>query len=135
MSGKWKLVWSDHDTVHESIFDNAELAINYIDQLHDHERDLRPVVEVTRLAAGAPSLSIAVGGGETVVTFEQSPDPPYYISSGDSSRDGVSLMFFHGGQGIEHLAKNLIPWELGRRVLMQFLTSEERPDQIEWEKL
>jgi len=135
MSAKWKVLWSEDDMTHEERFENSEHVLDYIDRLHGRDWSIRPVVEVARGVEGGPSMSIVVGGDETVVTFEKSADPPYYISLGDPTRDGVSPMFFHGGQGIDQLARNLVPWEHGRGVLVEFLASGKRSERIEWEQL
>ena len=131
----WKIVWMDANTTHVKCVPSEDAVIEWVSLLHANEGSVRPVVEIMKLPSESPSLSIAVGHEETVLTFEESSSPPYYISLGEESREGTSPMFIHGGQGIDHLARNLVPWELGLKALLQFLTTEKRPGAIGWERL
>lgn len=131
----WKIVWTSPEVAHVVCVPSGDAVLELVKRLHATERDLRPVVEVLKLPSESPSLSIAVGHEETVLTFEETSNPPYYISLGEPTRDGMSPLFIHGGQGIDHLARNLVPWDLGLEALVQFLTTEKRPCAIDWERL
>jgi hypothetical protein len=131
----WKIVWTDSKEAHVKCVPSEDDVLDLVKLLHANERSVRPVVEVMKWPSEIPSLSIAVGGEETVLTFEESSSPPHHISLGESLREGTSPMFIHGGQGIDHLARNLVPWNLGFKGLSQFLKTEKRPDAIDWERL
>ena len=131
----WKIVWVDPKKAHEQCVANGDAVIELVTRLHSNEKSVRPVVEIMKLPSESPSLSIAVGHEETVLTFEECSTPPYHISIGNPARSGTSPMFIHGGQGIDHLAKNLVPWSAGLRALVEFLTTGERPGAVDWERL
>ena len=131
----WKIVWVDPKKAHEQCVANGDAVIELVTRLHSNEKSVRPVVEIMKLPSESPSLSIAVGHEETVLTFEESSSPPYYISVGNAARSGTSPRFMHDGQGIDHLARNLVPWSSGLRALLEFLTTAARPGAIDWERL
>ena len=132
---EWKIVWTDRRGVHEIILCGQDRVLDYLADVHSRERSLRPVVEILKRPSDSPSLSIVVGGDETVVTYEGSIDPPYFISIGDSERQGLSQPFFHGRQGVEHLAKNLVPFASALRAVSEFLEEGGRPTALSWERL
>jgi hypothetical protein len=132
---EWKVVWTDRHGVHESILCGEDGVLDYLADVHSREKVLRPVVEILKRPSDSPSLSIVLGGDETVVTYEESSDPPYFISIGDSERPGVSPPFFHGGQVIEHLAKNLVPFASALRAVSAFLKEGGKPATLSWERL
>jgi len=80
------------------------------------------------------ALSIGVGRITTVVTFQESLDPPYYISLGHLRRDGITS-FCAGNEDTEFLNQNVIPFSLGMGALKSFVVTRERPSNIEWECL
>ena len=131
----WRLVWTDFNEVHETVFRNREKALEYLSLVHGQERRLRPVIEILSEPTGFPSFSLAVGGDESVLTFEHSIDPPYFISLGDAAGTGPSPLFFHGGQGVDHLARNLVPFAAAIEAAEEFLTTGERPKCVDWEQL
>lgn len=132
---KWSVVWCDGVEVYERKGLDSQAVLGLILQIHENATTPKPVVEVFSIEDKQPSISIAMGGLEAVVTFESSIEPPYYISLGDSQRKGVTEPFYHGNQVIEHLASNLVPWESARRVLEEFLRSQKRSSCIQWEQL
>jgi len=131
----WKIVWTGPDVAHVQCVPTGDAVLDLVKRLHATERDVPPVVEIMKLPGEGPSLSIAVGHEETVLTFEDTLDPPYYISLGETTRDGIGPLFIHGGQGVDHSARNLIPWDLGLEALLQFLTTGKRPCVVNWEEL
>jgi hypothetical protein len=135
MMDNWKIVWTDPEVAHVACVPTGDAVLEWVKRLHATERDVPPVVEIMKLPGEGPSLSIAVGHEETVLTFEETLDPPYYISLGETTRDGIGPLFIHGGQGVDHAARNLVAWDLGLEALLQFLTTGKRPCAIDWEQL
>lgn len=81
-----------------------------------------------------PALGIVVGSDETVLTYQASTRPPYYVSMGDPARDGL----FHyrwTGQLDETFASNLVPMAEGLQAAREFLSTGALPTSIRWERL
>lgn len=116
---------------------------------HEHEiiswNDAKGVLENIALQADPPclvefydpacgrSLGLGVGRSLTVLTYQDSLDPPYFISLGDPARGGVEW-FCYGNERTEYMAKNLIPYDQGVDVLRFFIEYNSRSDSIVWEQ-
>jgi|GEM_PF-3530505 len=132
---KWSLVWCDCTEVYELKDLNVSAVIEFILELHGKELIPRPVVEMFSDEIDKPSMSIALGRFESVVTLEPSINPPYYISLGDNQREGLTELFCHGNQAIEYYARNLVSSASALEILNEFLHSQNLSKTIEWERL
>lgn len=132
---KWRVVWSDTGEEHEIRCRDDAAVLSEVWRLHAAAGTPRVVVEVLREPGGFPSLSLAVGGSESLVTYQATNDPPYFISVGDPSRQAESEPLVHGMQVIEHLGRNVVPWAVASAALQEFLKAEERPNGLAWESL
>jgi len=79
-------------------------------------------------------MSVAVGGGETVLGFTYSHNnPPYYASKGSSK---VEEPVFTGYVSLEHHTEyprfNVIPYEEALLAIHEFYSSGELPGTIKW---
>lgn len=88
-------------------------------------------------ADGGNRITIAVGGDETVLTFDYwHRKPPYYASRGASNSDEPSftcyLTFQHHS---EFSRKNVIPYGDGVKAVAQFVDSGKLPTCIGWEQV
>jgi hypothetical protein len=128
----FRAVWSDAREEHERRFANRTDLLEWLGSFPRTQPGT--VVEVMP-ASAERSMSIALGGDETVLTYEETAEPPYWISLGDRSRAGTTPLYVHGGQGIDHLARNLVPLRIGLAALGAFLEGGHRPSWIDWEKL
>ena len=86
-------------------------------------------------AENGNSLTIAVGGDETVLTFDYGHrNPPYYASKGASVSDEPFLTCYLTFQHhSEFSRKNVIPYHDGAKAVAQFLNSGNLPTCISWE--
>jgi hypothetical protein len=80
------------------------------------------------------SLAVGVAGTESVVTFQQSLDPPYFISLGDPSRTDV-VNFVYGNENSEYLGRNAIPMNEAESALIAFVRDRIKPANLAWERL
>ena len=71
---------------------------------------------------------------DTVVTFQESLDPPYYISQGGVRDEGVTS-FCYGNEETEYLNQNRVPFLSGLDALLFFVLHRSRPPGLEWECL
>jgi hypothetical protein len=81
-----------------------------------------------------PSFGIGLGRSMTVLTFQETLDPPYFISLGDRQRDGVEW-FCYGNERTEYLAANLISIEQGLAAVKHFVENGTKPQDCDWEML
>ena len=79
-------------------------------------------------------LGVGLGRERTVLTYQESTDPPYFISQGDSEEKGVEWFCF-GTQENEYLASNLVAKSKIVPTLNSFLNGEKRLRGIKWEML
>jgi hypothetical protein len=80
------------------------------------------------------SLALGIGRNSTVVTYQHSLDPPYFISLGDREALGTEW-FRYGGEETEYLASNLVSTNKGMDALKQFVINRIQPGNLEWERL
>ena len=80
------------------------------------------------------SLGLGVGRDFTVVTYQDSLDPPYFISLGNKERSGTEW-FCYGNEQTEYLAMNLVPMDQGIAALKHFVENRTQPENIAWERL
>ena len=80
------------------------------------------------------SLALGIGLNSTVVTYQESLDPPYFISLGDKEALGTEW-FRYGGEETEYLARNLVSTNKGMDALKQFVINRMQPGNLEWERL
>ncbi len=105
-----------------------------VDDATEHARsEGRPNIIFVETANGN-SLSIAVGADETVLCFSYGHnDPPYYVSQGDSNTDDpVFTAFVAMEHHTEYLRRNVIPLEIGRAGLREFLGEADLPASVSW---
>lgn len=79
-------------------------------------------------------IGIGLGREQTVITYQRSSEPPYFISQGEESDDEVEWFYF-GDEQNEYLTSNLVPKSKMLPVLGSFLRTEDDPDEIDWETL
>jgi hypothetical protein len=80
------------------------------------------------------SLGLGIGRDSTVVTYQDSLDPPYFISLGDKVTAGTEW-FLYGQEESEYLARNLVPMSKGLEALKEFVINRMQPANVEWECL
>lgn len=130
--GVLKVVWSNWHRVLEDVI-APEDAGTFAISLAASNPDPPPMLEFYEEATGL-ALALGVGAAETVVTFQYTLDPPYFISLGDPTRLGV-VQFCYGRQWSEYLASNLVAWEAALAALREFAATGARPSNIGWEQL
>jgi hypothetical protein len=129
-----KAVWTDIEQAHEITIHSIEEGVRLVEELETRSGTHAPPMVEFSSTESETSLSIGVGRDGTVVTFNESLDPPYYISLGDLTRTGVKT-FCWGKQETEYLARNIVSAPEGKTALAHFLTHLNRPPNLRWEKL
>jgi Immunity protein Imm1 len=80
------------------------------------------------------ALGIGIGRNHTVFTYQDSLDPPYYISQGGDASCDLDW-YCYGQEKTEYLSRNLVSPSIIPNVLEEFLTKNTRPQGVAWEKL
>jgi hypothetical protein len=80
-----------------------------------------------------PSLGYAVGRNKTVLTFQGSLDPPYYVSLTNSA--DADMWFYYAKEYTEYPGANMISHDDAERALREFFETKRLPSAIRWEKL
>ena len=125
--------WTEDDVVHESILADGDEAATLFDQLTVRLVAAPSMVEVAMDGSGC-ALAIGAGRPETVVTYQSSLDPPYFISAGQPDRAG-EIRFLYAGETTPYSAANAISVSDGRRALIEYVRDGGLPEGIEWERL
>src|SRR5438552_2853252 len=102
-----KATWTDWDTAYEqdvSAWNEADALLDKLALQTDPPR----LVEFYDPASGR-ALAIGVGRDSTVLTYQDSLDPPYFLSLGDPLTKGVEW-FCYGNERTEYMAKNLVSY-------------------------
>ena len=91
-----------------------------------------PTMFQTWRQPNGPTLTIGIGRPRTVMCFEASLDPPYFVSKGDPTCAGI-MEFMYGGELTEYGEENAVSFDSARPALIEFLESGERPACVDWE--
>lgn len=78
------------------------------------------------------ALALGIGRAVTVVTFQYSIDPPYFISVGSSKSEEITE-FQYGGEPTEYYIRNTVPIEDGLAALKEFIERRDKPANLVWE--
>lgn len=121
--------WNDSEETAVTTWHEAEMLLERI-RLHS---DPPRIIEFYDAMSGQ-SFGMGVGRDETVVTYQDSLDPPYFISLGNKDRSDVEW-FCYANEETEYFAKNLVPVEQGLAALKEFVDNRTRPMILTWEQL
>ena len=130
---------------------NPQTTFNYVwttpcESHEGHASSISEALAILSQASGSPTMveffdpasglaiALGVGTAASVVTFQESNDPPYYISLGDHSASGV-LEFVYGNEPTEYLARNAVSNEAARGALDWFFKNGSRSTLFPWESL
>lgn len=81
-------------------------------------------------------ISLGLGLPESFVHVEaESGEPPYFITVGDPTAEGVVAFYLHGTHHTEIARRNLISTAEAVRVAREFLERGERSAMVEWEEV
>ena len=121
--------WNEHEEV--AVVSSAD-AVDLAKKLH---RLADPPMMLYLWQEGAErNLGIGLGREHTVMTYQDSNKPPYFISQGEDKAEGAEW-FCSGHEETEFLARNLVPSDLIAPTLKAFMAIDTIPPTIKWERL
>jgi hypothetical protein len=130
-----KAHWSNLTESFEQVVDDKEDALRLVDHLWKASDPSQPPLLEFRDDSSGLALGIGVGREVSVVTYQQTFDPPYFISLNDPDASGTTW-FCYGTQYSEYLASNLVAPDLARQAVAEFFERDgARPSAVEWEQL
>ena len=104
-----------------------------LDRARDGGRPGRGVLATLFSPAGS-HLSVGLGGGTSVLTYADGPDPPYFLSRGTDAPAGDGpLVFYYEGHYSDFPPTAAVPADLARRAALEFFRTGERPTCVDWE--
>ena len=124
--------WSNFTSTNETDVSSYEEAKKLITSIEAEESP--PFLIEFYFRASKRSIGIGIGRNLAVVTYQQSLDPPYYISLGNTAADGVDW-FCYGEERTEYLSSNMVSIESAYRALREFFSSNVMPTTPNWERL
>jgi hypothetical protein len=128
---EWKVQWSNWNDIYERRISSADLVVELIAEIQS-SLEVPALVEFFNDQGGA--LGIGIGRPTSVLTYQASNDPPYFISLGNPAAEGVEW-FCYGNEESEYLARNLIGFDIAMRALREFVDTGEKPSGVSWEQL
>jgi hypothetical protein len=102
-----------------------------LDELDRQARADQPLVAGIERPDGA-ALSIGLGRDRSVLSFMASPDPPYFTSHDQEGESDGTVVFYYYGHWSEFPADAAVPMGDAREAARRFLSTGERPDNIDW---
>ena len=103
--------------------------------LDDIERDAPERVIAEIVAPDGARLGIGLGGTRSVLVFNPSPQPPYFMSRGDTASTDEGPVFYLHGHWTEFPASALVPRAEAREAARRFVQTGDRPDNVSWQEV
>jgi len=125
--------WCTTQNTYEETVCNVVEALGLVGRLAKAACEQPTMAEFYERETGH-SLAIGLGRVDTVLTYQRSTDPPYFISQG-SSRIAGTVSFCYGNESSEYLASNVVPMSDGLEALRYFVEYRMKPPTIQWEEL
>jgi hypothetical protein len=130
-ANKMRVEWSTSSETFRREID-ADSALGLLDELHRQTLDCKPMVLFWR--DDGLEFGIAVACNESVLTFQETVDPPYFISKGNG-RHSAGLELCLGETVSEYPPSSTISWDVARRAAVEFFALFQRPTCVDWETL
>jgi hypothetical protein len=126
--------WTQNGSIVQVGIDGADQALDLFDRLNSELADAPSMIEFVAPDDRGPAFAIGAGRAVSVLTFQASLDPPYFISSGDLDANG-ELWFSFAEEETAYAKINAIDRAVARTALRQFIETCDLPDNVSWERL
>jgi len=91
---------------------------------------------IVDVSAHGYEMTLGLGLPESFVHVElESGEPPYFITVGDPTAEGVVAFYLHGAHPMEIPRRNLISTPEAVNVARDFLERGERSTSVDWEEV
>jgi hypothetical protein len=129
-------MWTTASGVVEMTVHTPEEVLALLEQLES--AGCSPTMFEVSLPETGEALAIGVGADASVVTYQHSLDPPYFISLKEIPvRPGEAecVSFVYGGEATEYAGINVVPYGTARAALASFVANLGKPSGLQWEQL
>ncbi|PYQ01295.1 MAG: hypothetical protein DMF83_26015 [Acidobacteria bacterium] len=127
-----RLRWSEQEPA-TTLSDPRELD-DFLDAIAMGCDRHRPIIVL--VDAHGHEVALGIGAEESFVQVQdQSGDPPYLVTVGDPTADGVVAFYLFGHHHTEIRRRHLVPSMVARRIVSAFLRSGSRSPDVEWEEV
>jgi hypothetical protein len=93
------------------------------------------LMDFYRESSQGGSLTVGAGRPSAVLSYQDSLDPPYFVSMGTEQPGQGTETWAYGGHESEFLERNLISKASALEALREYLTTGQRPSRIAWEEV
>lgn len=93
-----------------------------------------PVI-VELISPGGARLGVGQGAEGSVLSFNESPDPPYFVSAGGLGSPNDEVVFYLHGRWSEFPASALVANEDAREAARRFIGTGRRPENVRWQEV
>jgi RHS repeat-associated protein len=132
MSEQYIMSWTDWERTEERVANDLEAIQQLIRSLSN---ECNPPMLLLIWEKGAQrELSVGLGRPQTVFGYQESVDPPYFISIGDRNAEGEEW-FCCGNERSYFLMSNLVSNNLIMPTVQAFVEESCRPRTVAWERL
>ena len=132
MVRRFIMSWTDWKGREEHVANDLDTILDVIGRLRD-ECD-PPAMLLIWEEGTQRELGVGLGRARTVITYQESADPPYFISAGDPNAKGKEW-FCCNHEQTEYLAINLVSSDLIVPTVKAFVQAQARPPTVTWERL
>lgn len=126
--------WTHEGRVEQRMIQNREDGMAIFSEVHTTDADAPTMVEYSDDRVGR-AFAVGAGRSDTVLTFQASADPPYFVSRGNSRPSTEEIWFLYAGENTPYPGSQAVPIEIGVTSLAYFLDTGDRPQGIDWEQL
>jgi hypothetical protein len=126
----WKIKWDASPEATVQTIDELDRQLDRLQQ----DCIAAPVLATVELLSSGDSLSIGLGRAESVLNFVSgSGDPPYWSSVGERKEDDA-VGFNFMGELSEIPLRHLIPIDMARQAVRDFVQSGKLSARVKWEE-
>ena len=98
------------------------------------EQASEPLI-VELVSPNGARLGVGLGPRGGVLSFNDSSDPPYFVSAGNLGSSTDEVVFYHQGHWTEFPGSALVTIDDARDAARAFIATGKRPENVPWEEI
>lgn len=103
--------------------------------LDEIERNAPEPVVAEIVGRDGARLGIGLAAPKSVLAFNPSPEPPYFMSSGEVGEPDEDAVFYLHGHWTEFPGTALVSNTAAREAASRFIKTGNRPENVDWEEV
>ena len=125
--------WVEAGLMRELLIASPDDALDLFDRVNESVTRAPTMITFSPIGSNQ-ELAIGAGQPQSLLTFQNALDPPYYRSRGDADRQG-DVWFLYAGENTQFRARESVPSESARRALDEYLSTGRLPTAISWDEI